>query len=120
MDNPKDKLAQLRVAKTYPPDQNGAKRFSLRYGDNLVCVRHRLSQNGNIRHTTVELLVESTPIISRARSLVATRIPPTDKKARTLLISCDAQWQPKLRYWLLSRRVAKSLRLLQHIAPIQG
>ena len=44
--------------------------------------------------TTVELLVESTPIISRARSLVPIRIPPTDKQTRTLLISCDAQWQP--------------------------
>ena len=120
MDNPKDKLAQLRVSKTYPPDQNGAKRFALRYVDNLVCVRHRLSQNGSIRHTTVELLVESTPITSRARSLVAIRIPPTDKKTRTLLISCGAQWQPKLRYWLLSRLVAKNLHLLQCIVPIQG
>ena len=105
-------LAKLCVAKTYSPEQNGAKRFALRYGDELVCVRHRLNDTGTIRHTTVELLIESTPIVSRARSLVAIRIPPTDKSTRTVLLACGAQWQPTRKYWLLPRIVAKNLRLL--------
>ena len=106
-------LAKLRVAKTYSPDQNGAKRFALRYGDDLVCVRHRLDDTGTIRHTTVELLIESTPVVSRARTLVAVRIPATDKATRTLLIACGAQWQMAQKYWLLPRIVAKNLRLLR-------
>ncbi|MEW6707831.1 MAG: hypothetical protein AB1430_23550 [Pseudomonadota bacterium] len=113
-------LSSLRVAKTYSPDQNGAKRFARRYGDQLVCVRHRLNESGTVRHTTVELLVESTPVASRMRSLVAIRIPPTDRATRTVLLACGAQWQPKQRYWLLQRLVAKNLRLLRHEVPIQG
>ena len=111
-------LSQLCVSKTYPPDGNGAKRFARRYGVNLVCVRHRLSNDGTTRHTTVELLVESTPIASRARSLVAVRLVAHDKNTRTLLMACGAQWRPKEKYWLLPRMVAKNLRLLSRIVPI--
>ena len=114
------KFAALRVAKTYAPDQNGAKRFAKRYGENLVCVRHRLSDDGQIRHTTVELLVESTPVASRARSLVAIRILPLDKATRTLLLACGAQWMTKQKYWLLPRMVAKNLRLLRHVVSASG
>jgi hypothetical protein len=114
------RLAALRVAKTYAPDQNGAKRFAQRYGNQLVCVRHRLSDDGSLRHTTVELLIESTPVVSRARTLVAVKIGATDKNTRTLLMACGAQWVPKERYWLLPRMVAKNLRLLKNVVPSRG
>ena len=114
------KLSSLRVAKTYSPDQNGAKRFAKRYGNSLVCVRHRLSDDGQLRHTTVELLIESTPVASRARTLVAVRIPPMDKATRTLLLACGANWLPKHKYWLMPRMVAKNLRLLRHVVPVNG
>jgi len=113
-------LSKLRVSKTYAPEQNGAKRFAKRHGENLVCVRHRLSDDGTMRHTTVELLVESTPVASRARSLVAIRISAHDKNTRTLLLACGASWVPKQRYWLLQRLVAKNLRLLRNIVPVRG
>jgi hypothetical protein len=113
-------LSALRVAKTYAPNQNGAKRFAKRYGDQLVCVRHRLSDDGTVRHATVELLIESTPVSSRARSLVALKIPATDKKTRTLLLACGGQWLPKEKYWLVQRLVAKNLRLLKNVVKISG
>ena len=113
-------LSALRVAKTYAPEQSGAKRFALRYADQLVCVRHRLSDDGSIRHTTVELLIESTPVVSRARTLVAIKIGASDKNTRTLLMACGAQWVPKEKYWLLPRMVAKNLRLLKNVVPSRG
>ena len=60
-------LSALRVAKTYRPEQKGAKRFARRYVEPLACFRHRLDESGTVRHTTVERLIESTPIASRAR-----------------------------------------------------
>lgn len=113
-------LSSLRVAKTYSPERDGAKRFARRYGEQLVCVRHRLDATGTMRHTTVELLVESTPVVSRSRAMVALRIPPTDKATRVVLLAAGAQWQPKRKYWLLPRLVAKNLRLLGSVVPIQG
>ncbi|MBS0444290.1 MAG: hypothetical protein JSR38_20230 [Proteobacteria bacterium] len=113
-------IGRLRVAKRYGPQQAGAKRFTLRYGDQLVCVRHRLSDDGRVRHTTVELLIESTPIVSRQRSLIAIRIPATDRSTRQLLIACGAQWKPKERLWLLPHLIAKNLRLLKNRVSMSG
>lgn len=112
--------ARMRVSKTYAPDQDGAKRFARRYGESLVCVRHRLSDDGGMRHTTVELLVESTPVASRARSNVAIRIPAGDRSTRTLLMACGAQWRSKEKVWILPRMVAKNLRLLRLVVPMYG
>jgi hypothetical protein len=108
----------MRVAKRYAPQQDGAKRFGLRYGDQLVCVRHRLSDDGRIRHTTIELLVESTPVVSRLRSMIAIRIPSSDRGTRQLLMACGARWMPKERLWLLPHLVAKNLRLLKYRVPL--
>ncbi len=113
-------LGELRIAKRYAPTQNGAKRFLRRYGDQLVCVRHRLSDDGKVRHTTIELLVESTPIASRMRSIIALRIPQTDKGSRQLLMACDAKWTPKERVWLVPQLVAKNLKLLRYRVPMPG
>lgn len=112
--------SQLRVAKTYGPEQDGAKRFARRYGDGLVCVRHRLSEDGTVRHTTVELVVESTPIASRQRSMIAVRIPADDRATRTLLMACGAQWNAKHRYWLVPHLVARNIRVLRYRVPVQG
>ncbi len=56
---------RVAVARRYAPQQEMLERFALRFGDQLVCVRHRLRDDGRIRHTTVELLIESTPIVPR-------------------------------------------------------
>jgi hypothetical protein len=113
-------LSSLCVAKTYSPEQNGAKRFARRYGEQLICVRHRLSDDGTIRHTSVELLVESTPVACRARMLVAIKIGASDRATRTLLMAYGAQWMSKEKYWLVPRIIAKNLRLLRHVVAISG
>ena len=113
-------LRGLRVAKTYAPDQNGAKRFALRHGENLVCVRHRMSEDGLTRYTTVELLAESTPVATRQRSLIALRIPDSTKSMRSLLLACGARWDAKNKLWLIPHMVAKGLRLLKYRAAVPG
>jgi hypothetical protein len=109
--------AQLRVARTYAPTQNGAKRFALRYGENLICVRHRLDANGTMRHTTVELLVESTPIVKRGPTVIALRLPNSTRETRAQLLACGAQWKSKQKYWTLPLMVAKQLGLMHYRVP---
>ena len=113
-------LRGLRVAKTYAPNQNGAKRFALRHGEDLVCVRHRMSEDGLTRYTTVELLAEATPVATRQRSLIALRIPDSTKSMRSLLLACGARWDAKNKVWLIPHMVAKGLRLLKYRAPVPG
>jgi len=111
-----DRVKQFRVAKTYGPDQDGAKRFTRRYGDALVCVRHRLSDDGLLRFTTVELLTESTPVAPRQRVIIALRIPASSQATRATLLACGATWDTRRRLWLVAYMVAKSLKLLKYRA----
>lgn len=113
-------LRRLRVAKTYAPEQDGAKRFAKRHGTDLVCVRHRMSEDGLMRFTTVELLAETTPVVTRQRSLIALRIPDSTKSMRSLLMACGASWDPKHKIWLVPHMVAKGLRLLKYRAALPG
>ena len=113
-------LQRLRVAKTYSPEQDGAKRFGKRHGEDLVCVRHRMSDDGLTRYTTVELLAETTPVATRKRSLIALRIPDSTKSMRSLLLACGAKWDAKNKLWLIPHMVAKGLRLLKFRATLPG
>ena len=113
-------LSDFRVAKRYAPEQDGAKRFALRHGESLVCVRHRINSAGTVRHTTVELLVESTPVVPSGSRLVALRLGPTEKSTRSLLLACGGQWNNSAKHWLVPRKVASSLGLLDRIVSIKG
>jgi hypothetical protein len=108
-------LGRLRVARRIAPDRDGAKRLALRYGDQLVCVRHRLNGAGTIRYTTVELLVDQAPVLSMDARPVSLRLPPGDKSTRSLLLAEGARWDPAQKIWLVQRQVARKLGLMQHI-----
>lgn len=79
-----------------------------------MCVRHRLSDDGLTRHTTVELLIESLPVQTRDREIIAIRPPPLTQDRRAHLIANGAEWHPRKRYWLLPRLVARLLGLVRH------
>jgi len=117
---PHESLSQLRVARRIAPTQAGAKRFALRYGDQLVCVRHRLDAAGTTRFTTVELLVETTPVVPAGTRLVALRLGPGEKTTRSLLMACGAQWDKSKKVWFVARQVAQSLGLADRIVQITG
>ena len=108
------------MGKRLSPGQDGAKRFALRYGDQLVCVRHRLDPSGSIRFTTVELLIEQTPVVRAGDRLVALRLKPSDKSTRSLLMACGGQWDGHAKHWLVARKVAKDLGLLDQVVAKTG
>jgi hypothetical protein len=113
-------LANLRVARRMAPDRDGAKKLALRYGEQLVCVRHRLNSTGTVRFTTVELLVEQTPVVPTGTRLVAVRLEAGDRPTRSLLLSCGAHWDKSQKVWLVPRRVVKTFGLLDRVVPLTG
>jgi len=48
----------MEVKATIKPGQNGTKRYTRQYGDQLVCVRYRYDKSRKKRLTTVELIVD--------------------------------------------------------------
>ncbi len=104
-----------RVVKTLAPTDRGAIALARHYGDALVCVRHRTDAKGKFRHTTVELLVETTPIRPRNQAMVHVRTEPHEQALNAVIKSAGGIWDGRLRLWRLPKRVAGILSLRDRI-----
>ena len=113
-------LSDLRVAKRIAPGKDGSKRFSLRYGEQLVCVWHRVYPSGILRYTTVELIIEVTPVVRAGDRLVALRLGPKDKSTRSFLLACGGTLDATRRHWTVARKVAANLGLIDQVVKTPG
>ncbi len=103
--------SRMRVIKTLRPDSRGAVKLHRQFGDALICVRHRTDDKAQCRHTTVELLVESTPIRPRAEHMVAVAIRHDEKSLQAVVRMAGGKWDPVKRVWRLPKRVVGILKL---------
>ncbi|HEY0822042.1 MAG TPA: hypothetical protein VGD46_24920, partial [Rhizobacter sp.] len=79
-----------RVAKTLSPSDRGAKGLAERYGDTLVCVRHRVDETRRVRFVTVELVVERKRIKPRSDKMVRVHLEPHERQLRSLALKAGA------------------------------
>ena len=104
-----------RVLKTLAPTDRGAIELARRYGEALVCVRHRTDAKGKIRHTTVELVVQSAPIRPRSITMVYVKIEPHEQALHSVVKAAGATWDGRRRLWRLPSRVASILNLRDRV-----
>jgi hypothetical protein len=107
--------SKLRVIKKISPGSRGGLKLARKYGDALVCVRHRMDERGEFRYTTVELLVDKTPVRPRVEAMVSVRIGYKEGALRSLVKAAGASWDGGSKLWKLPRRIAKLLRLEDRI-----
>lgn len=100
-----------RVSKTLMPSDRGAIELARRYGDQLVCVRHRMNARGTVRHVTVELVVASLPVRPRRRRLVGIRLAPQERDLRALIQAAGGEWDSRQRLWRLPAKTAHLINL---------
>lgn len=104
-----------RVIKTLAPTDRGALALARRYGGALVCVRHRTDADGRLRHTTVELLIDSSPIQRRRSSQVQLKTEPHERDLHALIKTAGGRWDGKACVWHLPKQVARILKLHDRI-----
>jgi hypothetical protein len=109
---------RYRVVKTLTPTDRGAIAWARQYGDALVCVRHRTDSKGMVRHTTVELLVQSAPIRPRLSKMVCIKVEPHERTMHALVKTAGGQWDSRNRVWRLPSRVAGILNLRDRIVTM--
>jgi hypothetical protein len=82
-----------------------------------VCVRYRHDGRGGVRYTTVELVVDSGPIASRAylNETVLVKLAFDDAKRRQSAITHGARWDVERQVWSMPRRTALKLKLSSRI-----
>ena len=107
--------ANLKVLKKLSPHQAGARKLAQKYGEALVCVRHRTDAKGLYRYTTVELLVDKTNVQARSERIVSLKIDFNEGALRSVIRAAGGSWDQESKLWLLPRRVAGVLNLLDRV-----
>ena len=105
----------LRVLKKLSPDQPGARKLTQQYGKSLVCVRHRTDAKGQFRYTTVELFVDKTPVRRKPDKIVQLKLRYNEGALRMVLHAAGGTWNAESKRWLLPRRAAAALNLLDRV-----
>jgi hypothetical protein len=104
-----------RVAKKLQPGQPGTLKLARRYGDALLCVRYRHDEQRGERCTTVELVIDRTPLQQRAQRQVAIRLRFDERALRATLHEAGGRWDKQAGVWLLPYRTAKALGLKDRV-----
>ena len=97
------------------PDDKGAVKLSRKYGEPLVCVRYRLSQDGSERITTVELVVDRVDVRHRANPVVSVRIYFSETDLRAKAKAKGATYNGDTRLWRMTVNDAVALGLASRI-----
>lgn len=107
--------ATTHVVKRLSASQPGALKLARRFGDALVCVRHRHDPVGRYRYTTVELVVDEAPVARKTKFDVMVHLAFNETELRQLVLAHGAVWNAGRRLWSMPRSAAKELRLLTRI-----
>lgn len=108
--------ADWGVSKTMRPGQRGAIGLTRQYGTQLVCVRYRESRDGDLRITTVELIVERAVVQRRLAALVSFKIHPHEHALLREAHRRGATLDPKTQLWRLPRQDVLRMGLRRRIA----
>lgn len=89
------------------PGQKGTKKFLAEYGEQLVCVRYRYDERRRKRFTTVELIMEESDWVPKARRLepekiVGVRVAWPEAELQKLVKRAGGKWNREKRLWELS------------------
>jgi hypothetical protein len=106
-------LAETRVGKTLQPGQGGTIKLQRRFGESLLQVRYRYDWTGLFRYTTVELLVDVSPVTRAASldTLFTLRLSPAESTLLQEAHRHGAEWHEDLLCWILPGRAIQALDL---------
>ncbi len=111
-------LWSFRVIKKLPKDARGSKQISARYGDDLVCIRHRIDPTGTRRITTVELVVAEAAIQRRRSPLVDVFVKVQERDLQARIKAAGGRWDKHEGVWRIRRATAVALGLRSRILPL--
>jgi len=100
----------MEVEKTLRPGDLGTAKYINRFGDRLVCVRHRIDRQANRRFTTVELILDERPCLQRGRrpnragpdDICHLRIEAHETSLQKLVRANQGRWNRETQTWVLS------------------
>jgi len=90
----------MQTLLTRKPGQKGTKELLLKYGEQLVCVRHRYDEQRRRRLKTVELVVEEREWMPE-ETRVLVRVAWGEKELGIKVKRAGGVWLPERKLWEL-------------------
>ena len=102
------------------PGQKGTKSLVEKYGEALVCVRHRYDEASRTRIKTVELIEEKKELPSQQKridddALVPVQIAYAESALKNMAKTLGGRWDPEGRLWYIPFGKIKGMELEEHI-----
>ena len=110
----------MKTKRILQAGQPGTKKLVERYGDNLICVRHRYDNQKKTIYKTIEIIIESRLLQENNKKIpehksVDIRIGYNEVELRSRIKACGGKWDPQRKVWQLSYKKVKELDLLNRI-----
>jgi hypothetical protein len=100
------------VKRCLRPGAPGTRKLMLQHGSDLVCVRYRESEDGLLRMTTIELIIDRRP---SPQTAVNVDVRWNDAALRAKLLEHGARWDAKKRCWTTDLQTIRRLNLYDKI-----
>ena len=117
----------MEVEKTLRPEAPGARKYVERFGERLVCVRHRRDDTRGRRVTTVELVLDERPFpptslhwAPKASPTLLLRIAYGESARRRAVKEAGGRWVPELKLWEVPRQQVAQLGLEDRVVKEQS
>jgi hypothetical protein len=118
----------MEVEKTLRPGADGTAKYVNRFGDQLVCVRHRLDRQANKRYTTVELILEERertshhlrPYRAGPDDVCQLRVQAHERAMIELVRRANGRWEPETRTWLVASMEVERHCLWDRVVKVQA
>lgn len=112
----------MQARKKLKPGQDGTKSLLRQYGEQLLCVRYRYDEVRQMRHKTVELIVESTPWQPPVpavppNTMVGLRVGVNEGDLQDKIRQAGGHWHRGRKLWELRYDQALALGLKARIEP---
>lgn len=112
----------MQARKKLKPGQDGTKGLVRQYGERLLCVRYRYDEAQQVRHKTVEIIVETTPWQSAAttipaNTMIGLQVHVTEGDVQQKIRQAGGQWNRSRKMWELRYDQALALGLKSRIVP---
>jgi hypothetical protein len=113
-------LRKLKTTRTLAPGQPGTKKLVSCYGSELVCVRYRYDATRQLKHKTVEVIVDTTPYIPRKtrllpETMVSLRVQYGEIEIGKKIKAAGGKWNARKKVWEIPYQKVVALGLTDRI-----
>lgn len=114
-----DQVSSFKVTKKLSSGSPGAQKLKDRFGEALVCVRHRITPDSKNRSTTVELLAEHSPVRRRESPAIGVQNALGERELQAIARAAGARRDPSTRLWRMPLCTAEALGLKDRVRKPQ-